>query len=142
MEQLKSIEKQIFGMNIPTLVTVVSMAVVFTWKTGILVSEVEALKRAPQAVTELEKKVASQEFEVRDIKATIKEMDRRSQESLEISKKVQEELKLVSERTLKLTVEQENQRQERNWDNYNNNNSNNRYNNNNFNNSNNRQRSR
>jgi predicted RNase H-like nuclease (RuvC/YqgF family) len=88
------------------------MAAAFTWQFSSITSELETLKKAPQQVSELEKKVTTQEFEVREIKNTIKDMDRRSQESLEINKKVQEELRVVSERMLQLTIEQEQQRRE------------------------------
>lgn len=110
MESGKSIEKVIFGMNIPTLVAVLGLAATFTWHASKINNELINLKKAPEQVTELEKKVTSQEFEMREIKNTIKNMDRRSQESLEINKKVQEEVRIVSERMLKLTIEQEQQR--------------------------------
>ena len=112
MDATRSIEKVIFGMNIPTLISIMGMAAAFTWQFSSITSELETLKKAPQQVSELEKKVTTQEFEVREIKNTIKDMDRRSQESLEINKKVQEELRVVSERMLQLTIEQEQQRRE------------------------------
>lgn len=110
MESNKSIEKVVFGMNIPTLVAILSLAATFTWQASIFNNELTNLKKAPQQVNELEKKVISQEFEMREIKNTIKDMDKRSQESLEINKKVQEEVRIVSERMLKLTIEQDQQR--------------------------------
>jgi hypothetical protein len=116
MEPNKSIEKVVFGMNVPTLVAILGLAATFTWNASNINNELTSLKKAPQQVNELEKKVISQEFEMREIKNTIKDMDKRSQESLEINKKVQEEVRIVSERMLKLTLEQEQQRRSNNRD--------------------------
>jgi len=116
MEPNKSIEKVVFGMNVPTLVAILGLAATFTWNASNINNELTSLKKAPQQVNELEKKVISQEFEMREIKNTIKDMDKRSQESLEINKKVQEEVRIVSERMLKLTIEQEQQRRSNNRD--------------------------
>jgi hypothetical protein len=116
MEPNKSIEKVVFGMNVPTLVAILGLAATFTWHASNINNELTSLKKAPQQVNELEKKVISQEFEMREIKNTIKDMDKRSQESLEINKKVQEEVRIVSERMLKLTLEQEQQRRSNNRD--------------------------
>jgi hypothetical protein len=68
VETNKSNEKIIFWMNVSTLVAILGLAAIFTWQASNINNELTRLKKAPQQVNEIEKKVISQEFEIIEIK--------------------------------------------------------------------------